>query len=311
MNEPTDVALESPLVTLGMPVHNGENYLAAALESLLAQDYPNLEILIADNASTDRTPDLLREVAQSDSRVTILWSDVNNGAAWNFNRLFSHAHGEYMKWVAHDDLMAPAFVRECMAALAEAPQAVLAYPKTRIIDDAGQPVRDFEDGMDLREPTPSARLRHFLQTQTEYHPLFGVVRRTALERTGLIRSNYGSDVNLLAELAMLGEWREVPSRMFFRRMHANTSMNAYADADDRATWLDPSNAGKPALIVTRITAQLLRSVREMPLSVAERRKCRLVVLRSWALPRARLMQGELRRGLVKRAKRAAGRVARR
>ncbi|WP_165367920.1 glycosyltransferase family 2 protein, partial [Phytoactinopolyspora endophytica] len=88
----------SPRVTIGLPVYNGERYLADAIASILAQEFADFELLIADNGSTDATADICSDAARSDSRVTVHRSDVNRGAAWNYNRLVDLARGEYFKW---------------------------------------------------------------------------------------------------------------------------------------------------------------------------------------------------------------------
>nr|MDT0663744.1 glycosyltransferase family A protein [Micromonospora sp. DSM 115978] len=184
-----------PLVTIGLPVYNGANYLAAALESLVTQDYESLQILVADNASDDDTPRIVRSFVERDPRVVYLPSEVNRGAAWNYNRLLGVAEGTLFKWAAHDDLCAPTLVGRCVEALGKAgPGAALAYPKTAVIDSDGVVVGDFDDGMDLREPTPHGRLRHYLSVRTEYHPVFGVIRTDLLRRTRLIGSFVGSAV---------------------------------------------------------------------------------------------------------------------
>src|SRR4051812_12825537 len=91
-------------VTVGLPVHNGEQFLAAAVDSLLSQSVDGLELILADNASTDGTLAICERYAAQDRRVRVLPSDANRGAAWNFNRCLAAARGRYFKWAAHDDL---------------------------------------------------------------------------------------------------------------------------------------------------------------------------------------------------------------
>src|SRR4051812_3389434 len=95
-----------PRLSIGLPVYNGERYVAQAVESLLGQTYSDFELIVCDNASTDGTEAILRKLAGSDSRVRYHRNDVNIGATPNFNRAFALARSPYFKWSAHDDLYA-------------------------------------------------------------------------------------------------------------------------------------------------------------------------------------------------------------
>ena len=92
-----------PLVSIGVPVFNGEKGLAVALDSLIGQDYHNLEIIISDNASTDATSKICEEYVGKDSRIKYSRLEENIGAALNFNRVFERSSGKYFMWAAHDD----------------------------------------------------------------------------------------------------------------------------------------------------------------------------------------------------------------
>src|SRR4029453_11577973 len=104
---PANAQRSSPKVSIGLPVYNGEPHLRGAIESVLGQDYSNLELIISDNASTDGTWDLCRGFAERDSRVRMYHNDTNIGAAAKFNRVFELASGPYFVWAAHDDLLHP------------------------------------------------------------------------------------------------------------------------------------------------------------------------------------------------------------
>ena len=90
-----------------MPVYNGENYLESALESLLSQEFGDFELVISDNASTDRTPEILEAWSRKDERIVLHRNPTNLGGAANFNRVLDLARGEYFRWAGHDDLVDP------------------------------------------------------------------------------------------------------------------------------------------------------------------------------------------------------------
>ena len=90
---------KKPRVSIAVPVYNGDNYLEYALKTALAQTYADFEIVISDNASTDRTEEICRRFVESDSRVHYYRSEVNRGVYWNFRRGLELSQGEYFMWL--------------------------------------------------------------------------------------------------------------------------------------------------------------------------------------------------------------------
>ena len=91
---PSGCEIGAVSVSIGVPVYNGENHLAAALDSFLRQTYEDFEVVVSDNGSTDRTEQIARDYAARDPRIRYYRSDINFGAAWNFNRVVELAQGE-------------------------------------------------------------------------------------------------------------------------------------------------------------------------------------------------------------------------
>ena len=96
-----------PKISIGMPVYNGENYLAQALRAILSQTFTDFELIISDNASTDATQRICETFAAEDSRVRYFRNSRNIGIEPNFNAAFEPARGKYFMWTAHDDLLEP------------------------------------------------------------------------------------------------------------------------------------------------------------------------------------------------------------
>src|SRR5437899_11794112 len=119
-------ATHTSLVTIGMPVYNGERFIGRAIESLLAQDYAKLEVVVSDNCSTDGTLDIVQRLAHKDTRVRLSRADRNAGAGANFNRVLQLARGEYFMWAACDDVWLPRFVSALVRELQAHPDACVA-----------------------------------------------------------------------------------------------------------------------------------------------------------------------------------------
>ena len=111
--------MHEPTLTIGLPVYNGEAFLAESINSVLTQDYTDLELVITDNASTDGTAAICREYAARDPRVRYRRNATNLGIAGNFNAAFAEARGRYFKWHAADDLIGPGHLSLCVAELNE------------------------------------------------------------------------------------------------------------------------------------------------------------------------------------------------
>ncbi|MFA5065949.1 MAG: glycosyltransferase family 2 protein [Dehalococcoidia bacterium] len=117
---------DEQLVSIGMPVYNGERYIRKALDSLLEQDYEHFEFIISDNASTDSTLQICREYASSDHRISIHTQNYNAGALANFKTVLELARGNYFMWAADDDRWLPEFISSLVKELKTHPEAGVA-----------------------------------------------------------------------------------------------------------------------------------------------------------------------------------------
>jgi hypothetical protein len=208
-----------PLVGIGLPVYNGEKYLRGCLDSLLGQDYADIELTVSDNASTDATEAICREYAARDRRVRYHRAERNMGAVWNFRRAFELSRGEYFCWAAFDDLREPSFVRRCVEALEASPRAVMCCPGVRLIDEEGREIgeREFTHGIRPAGATARERLSAIARA-TYWYDFYGVMRRSALARTRLPQPVWGFDVLLVAEMCLLGPVVTVPERLLVYRI---------------------------------------------------------------------------------------------
>ncbi len=236
--------MNPPLVSIGVPVYNGERFLGNALDSILGQTYSAIELVICDNASTDRTQEICEEYAARDKRVRYFRNPNNLGAARNYNLTVEKATGKYFKWAAHDDICAPTFIEKCVEILEREPNVSLAYPKTMIIDAEGKFMSNHEDEFNFRESRPHHRWRRFCLAPLDCNAVFGLMRMDLLRRTPRIGAYESSDRVLLGEFALMGEIAEVPGRLFHRRYHEQISTNANPTKRSMAAWFDPRSKGR-------------------------------------------------------------------
>jgi hypothetical protein len=277
-----------PRVSVGLPVYNGEAFLAQAIESILGQTFEDLELVISDNGSADGTSAICSHYAARDPRVRVERQAHNRGAAWNFNRVFELARGELFKWAAHDDLVAPDFLARCAAVLAADPSAVWCHSRFVTIDPAGNIVEgpfgrwrdaciaagrdpDRDDDWGPADRRAARRYRAILLGGTWGVDAFGVIRSAALRRTRLLLPVYGAEKILLCELALQGRYRELPEPLFQMRVHEAGS-GALGTAAAQQAYVAPG-AGSPRAARLRILRAFATAIARHPLPLAERAAC--------------------------------------
>ena len=267
------------MVSIGLPVFNGEQFLAHAIDSFLNQTYRNIELIISDNASTDATPDICKRYASLDSRVRYSRLPTNTGGVPNAVRVFTLASAPYFMWAAHDDVWDPTYVEKCVRSLDADPGAVLACSKMALIDDAGAVTRLLETDHMADSPRPSQRLREFTEIYSIADASYGVTRTAALRQTGLYRLHPGADKILLAELALRGRFIRLPEYLYMRRIHRGRSVSVYPDLRARYAWVSPACVGKRMFphwgYLRGYTAAVLRA----RLTLRERVSCGIILLK--------------------------------
>ena len=216
-----------PRVSVALPVFNGENYLAEALDSLLTQTYRDFEVIISDNGSTDRTQEICRGYVERDPRVSYLRSEVNRGVYWNFRRGFECTQGEFFMWLAHDDKLAPEFLERCVAALDHDPGAVLSYPKAIDIDEQGNHVMYKEQELNGGASKPHERFRGLISMEHNCEAIFALIRIELLRKIQVFGNFADADRVMLAELSLHGRYSQIPDFLFLHREHQLRATNVY------------------------------------------------------------------------------------
>lgn len=203
-----------PGVTALMPCYNAADFLSRTLDSLAAQSWPNLEILIGDDCSTDDTLAIISAFAEGRDNVRVITREQNLGWLRNSNDLMAKAAGELMFFAFHDDLIAPTYVEKLVEALDQNPRAVLAYSDMEVFEvDGTRQVWIFDEIAGVR-----GRLaRGYVMARRRrgwWVPNRGLFRGWAFKRIGGIKPNaqgeFSADWTWLLHMALLGEFVRVP-----------------------------------------------------------------------------------------------------
>jgi glycosyltransferase involved in cell wall biosynthesis len=296
-------------VSVGLPVYNGEEYLAQSIDSLLGQTFEDFELIISDNASTDGTAEMCRGYAKQDSRVRYVRQAHNIGLAPNHNFVFAAARGEFFKWAAADDLYGRQLLQRCVDALDAYPDVVLAHAWEAVIDEHGTVTQALEYPLTTDSPSAPQRLRSFLFGSSglfdtpDGHGLirfdnsgilracdeYGVIRSDVMRQIAPLGSYHHSDRIVVCELLLRGRFHITPEWLYFRREYPNRSYNAAPSVRSRCEIMDPARANRLRHPTARLVAEYMwgyvAAIKQAPLSDDDRRACyRQLAL--WSLDRA-------------------------
>lgn len=269
----TDVPARRPKVSIGVPVYNGARFLERALDSLLAQTFQDLEIVISDNASTDETEAICRRYAARDPRVRYWRSPTNRGLVWNHRRVLAMATGEYFMFAPHDDWFEPEYVERAAATLDAHPDVSYAIAETILVDEDGVEIGREIARQRFDDPSPSTRLWDILVVQGGIN-WYGLTRRALMGKIHAYRPLPRGERIVLGELALWGPYHRMDGDLYYRRIHGTqlTSLRFDRRAETRA--LDPSRTGGlrgtiPVLLAEYILAYV-SAVTTAPIGWTER-----------------------------------------
>jgi glycosyltransferase involved in cell wall biosynthesis len=262
---------DRPLASIGLPVYNGEKYLDGALRSLLSQTYSNLELIICDNASTDSTREICLRFARSDSRIRYFRNDTNIGGNNNFNLTFKYAQGKYFLGAAHDDLIAADLIAKCVEVLERNPHVVVCCTDCLLIDELSIPQEVYH----CVAGSSPAVFDRFVQLAGHHYcyEASGLMRRDAIERTGLLRNYSDSDRTFLVHLGLLGEFRRIAEPLYWKRRHAEMSTRMYPDEYERYVWFGEKYRDKLTPPHLLQLVHLLEAITYSPIPVSTKLRC--------------------------------------
>jgi len=281
------------LVSIALPVYNGEHFVGDAIESILSQDFTDFELVISDNASTDATGDICRRFLARDPRIRYVRNAQNIGIAGNFTQSFGLISGRYFKWMMADDMLAPGYLRACVEILAADSSIVLVTPKpvfvgedgrTPLAYDADRGVfvgsyagRPIESAAPYMADRPSERFRGVLLSmpgRAINNFGSGLMRSEIVQRHLPYGPYIGSDKVFLAGLSLHGKLAMIDESLFVWRHHkAQFSRMSRGDGTKALTGV----ARNGDAWQTRQVREYARTVMASPISRREKARCLLAI----------------------------------
>lgn len=194
--------MEKPLITIGIPTYNGGNAVRKAVGSILNQSYTNVDVLIADNASTNDTPAICRELTENYPQVRYHRHVQNIGMLPNFEFLLKHARGKYFMWLADDDQLASGILGTYVNFLEENPDFSLVSGKIEYRQDGK--IAEYEQDFNFYQRSSVVRVIKYYFRVVHGAMYHGLMRSRLAQQVDL-RKVIGSDWHFVANLAFLGK----------------------------------------------------------------------------------------------------------
>jgi GT2 family glycosyltransferase len=212
------------LVSIVLPTYNSERYLSLSIESCLKQTHENFELIIVDDNSTDRTPEIIRTYADQDSRITfVIRKQIQPGLPESLNLGFSRAQGRFLTWAQSDNLYTPAAIEYMVQQLCTFPEVGLVYCSAHHIDDAGNGIA-----------TPSFFNATFPPNALARWTVIGgafLYRREVMDQVGPYRPEcrYFEDLDFFIRACMRFPAKYYVEPCHFYRRHSGSLTSAHSD----------------------------------------------------------------------------------
>jgi glycosyltransferase involved in cell wall biosynthesis len=278
-------------------VYNGERFIEETLQSILNQTFTDFELIISDNASTDRTGEIAQAYTKRDDRIRYYRNEKNIGAGWNARRVYELASGKYFRWATADDLLEPDLLWRCVEILEGDPDCVVAHTRTKEVDEHGTFIKNYVQPMKTDYDDPVARFRELLLSGGHMcYQIYGVMRMSALRQIPPQGIYVNADGVLLARMSLLGRFYEVPEYLFISRKHSGQSgvtlpvrvkqprrfrlTNWYCSSLPSPEWWDPTKSRALTFPELRLLLEYFLSIFRAPLGARQKLRCYFMLL-SW------------------------------
>ncbi len=219
----TDKSL--PLVSVGLPTLNGASSLTTALKSVLQQTYPNIQLIISDNASTDETQSICEKFSKDDQRVTYIRQKANLGAANNFAEVLRCSTGEFFMWLGDDDWIDASYISECVSILINNSEYSLVSGKAQYFVNGNFKYQG--NTINLEQEDAGKRLLSYYSKVSDNGIFYGVMRREQISQIPM-KNTMGGDWLMIATISFLGKVKTILNISVNRQVRENDSYEKLA-----------------------------------------------------------------------------------
>jgi glycosyltransferase involved in cell wall biosynthesis len=209
---------KKPLVSIGIPLYNDEDYVEESLKSLLNQTYKKFEIIISDDNSTDNSPDICKKYTKKDNRIKYFKNNKNLGEIDNFNQVIRLAKGKYFMWATGHDKWNKGYISKCIQKLEENPKASVCFSYRKYIDKDGDEIKLDKKKLNTLNNPKFIRFIKSIWILCD-HVFYGVIKTDKLKKTRGYLYVLGPDHVLRTEMAFQGEFAQIEEELLYMRIH--------------------------------------------------------------------------------------------
>ena len=204
-----------PLVSIGLPVFNGEKIIEKTIINILSQTYKNIEVIISDNGSFDNTIKIIEKYNKRFLNLKVVKSKINRGSIWNFNKVFLESNGKYFCWFAADDFRSATFIEECVKVLEKNHNTVLCQSLTKIFVDSNHnllSINSLTSFININD-----KFRRYKETLNNFPAtaIYGLIRVSAMKNTKLFQKVIAADLVFIQELSLYGDFQQLDKNLFY------------------------------------------------------------------------------------------------
>jgi glycosyltransferase involved in cell wall biosynthesis len=268
----------APALSIGLAVRNRKDVIGRCIESVLSQDFTDLELIIRDNVSDDGTTAVLEDYARSDRRIALSVNEANVGSHDNMRMVLSASRGRFFRWISDDDWLEPGCLSTCVRTLEDHPDAIGVTTWFTVHTRDGSTRYEEHRGEFPTSPDPAQRFERMLwffhAGDAYYDPLYGMYRREYITRAGL-RHSERNDWLLSAELSLMGPIVNVERRLSNRTRD-------YAIATDPEAFrsrMDPVHPERLRTSLRRLYRELFALAVTADLTDEQLRRCKRALRR--------------------------------
>ncbi len=210
--------MESPAITIGLPVYNNGKFLSETLDSILNQSFKSFIVILSDDGSTDNTREICEKYAKLDSRIKFTINEVNIGASGNHRKVLADADTEYFLFVRGHEILPPNLLQDSMDTLLSDKDIVLVFSKTRWIDESGNVIKNkYLSSFDTRGCDVVSRCALVFWGKYEY--FYGLTYTETMKKVRALEDIIAHDLLMLFEMALLGSFAQINSGVRYRRYY--------------------------------------------------------------------------------------------
>jgi glycosyltransferase involved in cell wall biosynthesis len=231
-----------PMVSIGFPLYSGSAMLANSLESYLAQDFEDFEIIISDHGSDPMVHEVARHYEKLDHRINYFPTDDHSSCigVQNFFRVVELSSAPFFIWGSYDDRIEKSYIRTCFEKIQEDNAIALVYTKSKVYQNHTKYIGTGNDFLKADHDDPCERFLHVIWELMMCNAFYGLFRRELLRKTRSFRKDaYAHDNLLLAEVALMGKIIQIDDYLFIRNLTRNYERSFEEHYTDIIRSMDP------------------------------------------------------------------------